>query len=364
MRILRTYILRELLQPTLMALVLFTFVLLVGNLVKLTELLINKGVSPLAILQMFTLLVPSLLSYTVPMSVLTGTLLAFGKLSSDREILAMKASGVSFYAIAAPVLMVGFLVSVALVPINTDVVPWSHYATRQLLLDIGIRNPAAFLEGGTFIKEFKPYILFVYQVEGNHLSEIRIYEPKEGSPTRTIVAKRGEFIPIPAERRVLLKLFDGAADEPDPKDPVKFYKLQFATYTINLTVGEGRNPATLDRKPRDMNLDQLRAETAKLTAAGIDATPLRTELHGRFSMAFSPLVFILTGLPLGITTRRAQRSIGFGLSVVIFLGYYLFLVLGHALAEKGWLPPAPAMWLGNAVFFAAGSFLIWRTARQ
>ncbi len=364
MRILRTYILRELLQPTVMALVLFTFVLLVGNLVKLTDLLINKGVSPLAIGQMFGLLIPSLLSYTLPMAVLTGTLLAFGKLSSDREILAMKASGISFYAISAPVILLGLLVSIALIPVNTRVVPWSHYATRQLLVEIGIRNPAAFLEGGTFIKEFKPYILFIYQVEGNKLSKVRIYEPKEGHPTRTIVAQRGEFIPVPAERRVLLKLYDGAADEPDPKDPMKFYKLQFATYSMNLAIGEGRDPATLDRKPKDMGMEQLRAEMKKLSAEGIDPVPLRVEMHRRFSMAFSPLVFILTGLPLGVTTRRAQRSIGLALSVVIFIGYYLFLGLGQTLAEKGVMSPAPALWLGNAVFFAAGCILLWRTARQ
>ena len=364
MRILRTYILKEMLQPTFLSLVLFTFVMLVGNLVKLTDLLINKGVSPLSILQMFGLLVPSLLSYTLPMAVLTGTLLAFGKLSSDREILAMKASGVSFYAIAAPVLLVGFVVSIGLIPVNTHVVPWSLYATRRLLVDIGIRNPTAFLEGGVFIKEFKPYILFIYQVDGNRLFKVRIYEPKEGRPTRTIVAQRGEFIPIPKERRVLLKLYDGAADEPDLKNPLKFYKLQFKTYAMSLAVGEGKDPATLDRKPKDMSMQQLQAEMKKLSAEGIDPVPLRVELHRRFSMAFSPLVFILTGLPLGVTTRRAQRSIGFGLSVLVFLGYYLFLVLGQALAEKGLLPAAPALWLGNAVFFAIGSLLLWRTARQ
>jgi len=363
-RILRTYILKELLQPTCMALVLFTFVLVVGNLVKLTDLLINKGVSTLSIFQMFGLLIPSLLSYTLPMAVLTGTLLAFGKLSSDREILAMKASGISFYAISAPVLLVGLLISIGLIPINTHAVPWSHYATRQLLVDIGVRNPAAFLEGGTFIKEFKPYILFIYQVDGNKLSKIRIYEPKEGFPTRTIVAQRGEFIPVPKEQRVLLKLYDGAADEPDPNNPMKFYKLQFQTYTLNMLVGEGTDPKTLGRKPKDMDMAQLRAEMQKLSSEGIDPIPLRVELHRRFSMAFSPLVFILTGLPLGITTRRAQRSVGFGLSVVIFVGYYLFLVLGQTLAEKGILPAAPAVWIGNAVFFVIGSFLLWRTARQ
>ena len=362
MRILRTYILREMLQPTGMALALFTFVLLVGNLVRLTDLLINKGVSPFAILEMFALLLPTLLSYTVPMAVLTGTLLAFSKLSSDREILAMKACGVGFFAIAAPVLLVGLLVSLALVPINTQIVPWSHYATRQLLMDIGIRNPTAFLEAGTFIKEFKPYILFVYQVDGNQLHRVRIYEPQQGRPTRTIIAQRGEFIPIPEERRVLLRLHDGSADEPDPKDPSKFYKLEFATYTMNLSLKEGQTSESLGKKPKDMTHVQLKQEMEKLRGDGIEPVPLEVETHRRTAMAFSPLVFILTGLPLGITTRRAQRSIGFGLSVVIFLGYYLFLVLGQTLAQKGALDPLPALWLANAVFFLAGSLLMWRAS--
>ena len=364
MKILRTYLLKELLQPTCMALILFTFVMLVGNLVKLADLLVNKGVSPAATFQMFSLLMPTLLSYTVPMAVLTGTLLAFGKLSSDREILAMRASGVSFYAIAAPVLLVGLMISLALVPLNSELVPWTHYATRQVLVNIGIRNPAAFLEAGTFIKEFKPYILFVYQVEGNRLSKIRIYEPKEGYPTRTIVAERGEFIPRPVERRVLLKLYQGAADEPDPKDPSKFYKLVFETYTMNLVLAEGKDPSTLSRKPKDMNLDQLREEEKRLEAQGIDSTPLEIEAQRRTAMSFSPLLFILVGLPLGVTTRRAQRSIGFGMSVVVFLGYYLFLILGQTLSQKGWLPPAPAMWLGNTLLFVTGVILIWRTNRR
>ena len=364
MKILRTYILKELLQPTGMALILFTFVLLVGNLIKLAELMVNKGVAVVAIVQMFGLLIPSLLSYTVPMAALTGTLLAFGKLSSDREILAMKASGISLFSIAAPVLTIGFILSMVLIPINDRVVPWTHYATRQLLQDIGIRNPAAFLEAGTFIKEFKPYILFVYRVEGNKMSKVRIYEPREGHPTRTVVAERGEFIPIPAEQRVMLKLQNGTADEPDSKNPGKFYKLEFVSYAMNLILNQGVDPKTLGRKPKDMTLAELEEEGRRLESEGIDSTPLKIEAAGRISMAFSPFVFILIGLPLGITTRRAQRSIGFGLSIGIFLGYYALLILGQALAQKNVLTPIHAVWLGNEIFFLLGAFLLWRACRQ
>lgn len=347
------------------ALLLFTFILLVGNLVKLADLLINKGVSPLAVFQMFGLLIPTLLSYTVPIAVLTGTLLAFGKLSSDREILAMRVSGISLWAISLPVLTVGMILSLGLMPINDRVVPWTHYASRKVLQEIGIRNPTAFLEAGTFIREFKPYILFLYGVEGNKLSKIRIYEPQEGKPTRTVVAERGEFIPIPQERRVILKLYDGSADEPDPKNPLKFYKLRFKTYAMNLNLLEGKNdPDKIQRKPKDMNIEQMEQEIARLEIQKIDATPLKIELSRRVAFSFSPFIFMLIGFPLGITTRRAQRSVGFGLSVIVFLGYYLFIIIGQALAEKGLLGPAPAMWLGNIVFGLAGLFLLWRAAAK
>ncbi|PIQ83056.1 MAG: LPS export ABC transporter permease LptF [Candidatus Omnitrophica bacterium CG11_big_fil_rev_8_21_14_0_20_64_10] len=364
MRILRGYILKELLQPSAMALLLFTFVMLVGNLVKLADLLVNKGISPLDILQLFGLLIPSLLIYTVPMALLTGTLLAFGKLSSDREILAMKASGIGLFPIALPVLIVGLLVSLAMVPINAEAVPWSHFVARQLGVKVVTENPTAFLEPGRFIKEFKPYILFIYQINGNQMSKVRIYEPREDGPTRTIVAERGEFLPVPDENRVVLKLYDGAADEPDPKIPSKFYKLEFQTYAMNLRLKGGQDPRTLDKKPKDMSLQELRDEVHRLALQGIDPAPLEMELHRRIAMAFSPLVFILIGLPLGITTRRAQRSIGLGISVLIFVGYYLLLIGGQALGQKGWLPPGPALWLANGVMGTVGGILLWRAARS
>ena len=363
MKILRTYLLKELLQPTITAFILFTFVMLVGNLVKLTDLLINRGVSIFSILHLFGLMVPEMLIYTVPMAVLTGTLLAFGRLSSEREILAMKACGISFFSIAWPVLLVGLVCSLALIPINHEVVPWSHYARRKAIPEVILRNPAAFLEPGTFIREFKPYVLFFYDIRGNKLSKIRIYEPREGYPTRTIVAERGEFLSLPAQRRVVLKLYQGSADEPDSKDPTKFFKLEFQTYSQDLLFGQEYADKTKDQKPKDMSLRTLREETQRLQSEGIDPTPLRIEYQRRTSMAFSPLAFILVGLPTGITTRRAQRLIGFVLSVPFFLGYYILLIVGQTLAQKGLLPSAPAMWLGNGIFLALGAVLFWRACR-
>jgi lipopolysaccharide export LptBFGC system permease protein LptF len=113
-----------------------------------------------------------------------------------------------------------------------------------------------------------------------------------------------------------------------------------------------------------MTFGQLDEEIARLEVQGINAAPLKLEVDRRIAFSFSPFIFILIGLPLGITTRRAQRSIGFGISIVVFMGYYMFYVLGQALAQKELLPSGPAMWIGNIVFGLLGFFVLWRAARR
>ncbi|MBI4314054.1 MAG: LptF/LptG family permease [Candidatus Omnitrophica bacterium] len=361
MLILRRYVLKELLAPCLMAFVVFTFVLLVGNLVKLADLLVNKGVPLIDILKLFSLLIPTLLSHTVPMAVLTGTLLAFGRLSSDQEITAMQASGVSVLSLAFPVGIVGLILGVALVLVNDRVVPGTHFATRKVLEEIGVRNPGAYIEPGTFVKEFKPYILFVYRMEGNQLYKVRIYEPMPGRPTRTILADRAEFVPLPETRQVQFKLYRGTADEPDLEDAAKLYKLEFASYAMTLSLA-GKNQRDIMKKPKDMTLSEIRAEMASLKEQGIDPAPLETEIHRRLAASGSTLAFVLIGMPLAIRTRRAERSVGFALSLMLILIYYLMLLGGQSLALQGLLPAAPALWLPNILLTAIGIGLLARVA--
>lgn len=364
MVILRRYVLKELVGPCTMAFVVFTFVLVVGNLVKLADLLVNKGVPVSDVARLFLLLIPTLLSHTVPMAILTGTLLAFGRLSSDQEITAMQASGVSIWSLAAPVAVVGLVAALGLVVINDRVVPQSHFATRKVLEQIGVRNPAAYIEPGTFVKEFKPYILFVYRMEGNQLHKVRIYEPIEGQPTRTILAERGEILPLPQTRQVQFRLFQGTADEPDLQDPAKLYKLEFASYAMTLTLGSGRDPNALMKKPKDMTLTELRREEASLAAQGIDPAPLEVEVHRRLATAGSAVAFVLLGMPLAIRTRRAERSIGFAISLILILGYYLLLLIGQGLALQGVLPAAPALWAPPVALIAVGLTLLQRLAAR
>ncbi|MCX5715782.1 MAG: LptF/LptG family permease, partial [Candidatus Omnitrophica bacterium] len=223
--ILCRYISKEVIKAFFLSIAVFTFVLLVGNFIKMAELIVSKGVSPVFIIKLFIYFIPYILSYTVPMAMLTATLIAFGRLSSDNEIMAMRALGISVLKMAAPVIGLGLLVSLLSVPLNDMLITKAHFAVRSTLKEIGIRSPAAYIEPGTFIKDFDGYIIFIHEIHGNRLRNIRIYQPQENRPTRTITASKGEFISVPQKGIVKLKLTNGTSEEPDVNNPLNFYKL-------------------------------------------------------------------------------------------------------------------------------------------
>lgn len=361
MKILRSYLLKEFIGPLFLALGVLTFVMILGNLVKLTDLVINKGVDFFSVTKLFLLMMPYLLTYTVPIAALTAVLLSLGRLSSDNEIVAIRASGINLFSLILPLLIVGIILSLILVIFNDRVIPYAHYASRKTLVDIGIKNPTAALEPGVFINSFEKYIIFIYRIDQNKLSNVRIYEPQgENKPTRTIVAKRGEFIAIPEKKIIKLKLMDGTSDEPDPENPSSFYKLNFKTYFLNLNLSQAQDKDKIEKKPKDMNIQELRREIEKLKKEGIDPAPLITEINEKIALAFSSLIFILFGSPLAIITRRREKSINFGMAFLIVGVYYLLLLASQGLSLQGHLNPKIAMWIPNIILGSIGAVLTYK----
>lgn len=358
MRILRSYILKEFFGPFFVSLAVLSLVMLLGNLIRLADLIINKSVDLLSVAKLFTFLVPALLTYTMPIAVLVAILLSLGRLSSDNEIVAIRASGVSILRlIIIPLLIVGLILSLILVVFNDRIVPYVHFASRRTLNSIGVKNPAAALEAGTFINAFDKYVLFIYHIDGNQLHQVRIYEPQpEDKPCRTIIAKRGEFVSLEDKKMVKLKLINGTSDELNPSNPTKFYKLNFKTLFLNLNMAESRQ-GEIDKKPKDMTFRELDQEITKFQTAGIETFPLIAELHKRIALAFSVIVFILLGTSLAMLTRRREKSINFSLAFGIAGIYYLLLLAGNALALQGYLWPALAMWLPNLILGIIGLYL-------
>jgi len=364
MRTIRNYLVREFIGPFFLSLLVSTMILAAGHIIQVADLIINKGVSALYVTKLFFFLMPWLLTFTIPISVLSATLLAFGRLASDNEIIAFKSTGISIYRIALPILIVGLLISLFCVPLNDKLLPESGFAARKLIKQIGINNPLAMLEAGVFIKAFEDYIIFVYGIDGNRLKNIRIYQPREGGATRVIVAEEGEVTSVPEESAIKLKLKNGSADEALPNDPTNSYKLVFKTYHMTLNFRKALEMQKIDKKPREKSIVQLRREIITLRRDNIDTIPLYIEIHNKLALAFSNFIFVLIGIPIAVGTHRREKSLNFALTMLIFLLYWGIMLAGIACVVRNLLPPWAGIWMANAILLAVGTVLFLRMARK
>ena len=363
MRTLRIYVLREHVAPFFVTMGGLTAVLLVGNIIKFAELVIAKGVNVFDVLRLIIYLIPYMLSFTVPMACLIAMILAFSRLSSDYELIAMRASGIAPARLVLPVLVLGTVVSILMLVINDRVGAQAHLAFRRQLKSIAVKQPTAYLEAGTFIKEFVPYTIFVYQVDGRKLNNVRIYEPQPNGPTRTIIADRGEFQRSANKRDVQLTLYDGTVDEWDQAHPGSFYKVSFSTYSMTLSTDKD-DPERMGKKLKEMTLQELSTEGHRLGAQGIETLPISLEFHGRTASSFASLLFMTFGLALGLQLHHHERLTGYLWILWIFLSYYLGTIGMNAVAIKGWLLPGPAMWVPNLIGLLISTPMVVRAVRR
>jgi len=361
MKILRSYLLKEFSLPLIMTISVLSFIMvLVGNLQKIADLVINKGVDLFSVLKLLLYMAPYIVTYALPISTLVAVLLAFGRLSSDNEVIAIRSSGINLLSLILPLLIIGMMLSLMLLIFNDRASSYAHYAYRKTLINVGFKNPTAAFEEGVFINSFEKYILFIYHVDQkkNRLSNIRIYEPQgEDKPTRTIVAKAGEFITEPERNTVKLKLIDGTSDEPDPENPSNFYKLNFKTYFMNLNLLNAKKSDNIEKKTKEMTIAELNDKIKEYKKTGINAIPLITEKYEKITLAFSCFVFILLGSSLGIITRRREKSINFGIALLIITIYYPSFIGCEALAIQGVVPPQIIMWAPNVILGIIGAVL-------
>ena len=365
-RILRNHILIEFLNPFFLCLGALVFILLLGRgFVQMADLIFNKNVDIFLVFQLLFFSFPFLLVFVIPMSVLMATLLAFGKLSSDNEITALRVSGIGLSKVMTPLFPVVIILCLFSYLLSDQVASISHFACRRLMGQIGIESPAAALEEGTFIKKFKNFIIFIYEIDKNKLKGIRIYQPQEGRPTRTIIAQKGELVSIPEKNVIKLRLIHGTSDEPDPRDPAKLYKLNFKTYDLPLNISGLKENEELSKKPKDMSTKELKNEIDRLGDSGIKATyPLSAEIHSKIAMSLSSLTLLLIGISLGITTKRHDKSMSFGLGLTVIGIYWFLLIGGNGLAQKGIVHPFVAMQFANFIVGGAGLILLFKKVKN
>lgn len=361
MKTLNVYIARDLLVATLAAVAVLTFVMLSANLFRAFE-LVSRGVSPVTLLRFLALLMPDMLRYTIPFSVLVATVLVFSRLSADREIVAMKASGISLWQIITPGLLLSMVLSAVCFWLATSLAPYCRHLSDVLKRRAAVRNPLALIEPGRFIDEIPGITIRVGHREGDRLYNIHIYAyGDEGAHLeQTIYAKEGTVVLDEENRDLILTLEDaryGSVDLSDAADEdVRVEHIATERIRLPIDYDVELDRKSLQRKTKRMDMKMLFARIHLDEEAGRDVTPLYVQIHSRMSLALSPLAFLLLGVPFAIRSRRSEVSVSLLMCIVLGTVFYAFILLADALKHRAGLHPEFLVWLPNIVYQAGG---IW-----
>ncbi len=278
MRILHSYILRQHLVPFLLGFGVVTFILEMDVLFDYLDLVVNRGVSPLIVLQLFGLSLGYIVALSVPCAVLVASLMTFGRLSQDNEITALRASGVNLlHAMVGP-LVASVVLAAGLTLFNNHVLPETNHAFANLLIDIGRMRPTVKLQEGVFITDFPGYTLLVQSVNGrtNEMRGVTIYQMNPGGPPTTIIAERGFLSYSRNGRDAVLELENGEIHEipPDDEGAARYRRLVFKKHTINIAGAGGMLERTVrnSRSDREMSAQDLMSERDSVVAQYAMAT--------------------------------------------------------------------------------------------
>jgi lipopolysaccharide export system permease protein len=367
MKIIDRYILREISFPFFTSLFSITFVLLIGKILQLMDLMVNKGVSILHIIKLIFFLMPNFLLFTIPISLLISILVGLGRLASDNEITVMKAAGISLYRLFYPIALASCAAFLTALSLSLFFVPHSNQATKNLLFAVIRQNASIGIKEKVFNDNFKGLLLYAGNIpaHGKFMEGVIISDNRIIKEPATIFAERAHLISDPESMRISLRLERGSTHAFDLKLR-NYRKMDFSSYDINLDM-----EAAIAEKNRSNEKDST-AMTAgelmgKIRTHRLDEAAKRellVELNEKFTFPLACLIFGLLGMPIGVNIRKSAKARGLTMGIIIVLFYYLLQLGGTALTETGRISPLPGIWLPTVIFTIAGLYLLAAAAKE
>jgi len=393
------YILKEVIPPFGLGLLIFSFVFLMDWLLRSPELFIAKGVSLGVTLKLLIYLVPAILAFTVPMSVLMGILAGLSRLSSDSEVTAIKTLGIRPFRMLRPLLVFALGGWILTSLLTLYLAPYFNYQWDQTLAASVLNKAELQFNAREFNESTANMVLFIEDInQDKSWRDVFLYFTDTADEPRIVLARRGQMHVYPEAKRAVLELFDSIQHSGSLSDPEKYYRVESSTHinqeleAENLfpsyspekrvrmkNIGElGQGLKAIEARRPLLDLDRRDIERRRLqkddfqsieNAAAIaqvehDRRAYQVEIHKKYALPFACWIFVFLGLPLGSSTRKGGRTSGFTLSIVIILVYYILITAGEKTAMDGRISPLIGIWGGNILFGLFSLFLFSRAARD
>lgn len=237
MRKLPWYILREHFGPFVFAFCIITFLLVIDYVPRIIDHVIDKDLSVWVVLELIGLNLAWMLALSVPMSVLVSTLMAFGRLSGDWEITAMKSCGVNMVSILLPLLLAGSVITFGMVQFNDKVLPDLNKMARQLWGDISAMRPTLIFRSGVFISDIPGYLVLIDNIDHatSRVDGVHITDQRNPTNPRVIIAEYGYLKTTDGGRNMQFDLYNGEVHQLDIAEPSEYRKVSFENQVINIS---------------------------------------------------------------------------------------------------------------------------------
>ena len=362
LKILDRYVIKELLVPFFLGIFILTFLILVQQLLRLMELIIDKGVDIVSVGKIFLYLLPSFFLVTIPVAVMMASIMTFNRLSADNEIIALKSAGVDFYRLVRPTAIFALMASLLTLVMGVLAQPLSGGAFKSLSINILKQRVSIGLEEGKFNGTFSNMIFYVESMPSfTQLEGVFIYDLRNPELPVTIVAKRGLLTNDSAKQTIELKLFDGQLHRKN-KDVENYQRIKFVSYDLNMDFSSFvQNPGT---DPESPTYSELKKQIEASNGEDIRLLRLLSEFYKNFSFSLASFLFAIIGVPLGIISGRMGRLGGFAVGIGIITLYYLLNTLGDYLISIRMVPPIIAAGLPHLTLIPFCIYLLVISSRE
>jgi LPS export ABC transporter permease LptG len=357
-KILDRYIVKEVMSFVALAVSALTIMLIMETLFELMDMLINKKVAWPYIVKLLVYRLPAFLVVTFPISLLASSELAIGRLSTDGEITAMRAGGISIRRIIIPFLTAALAISILAFVINDYIVPEANHISQNIIREIVLKKGPPNIKRNVFFRDAENRYFYINQFDEKNMlmQDIMVYEMTREKFPRTITAKKGTWVID------TWKLEDGTIYNYDEEGKIT-YEMSFANMDI-MVKEDLQKFFQNQRTPQEMSSKELKEQINILKQAGADTKNFAVDLHMKYSIPFSGLIFVLLGVPLGLRVKKGSKATGIIISIVMVLFYYILLSTTRSFGREGMLTPILAAWLSNIIFGILGVIIMFRAEKK
>ena len=356
------YVIREVVPPFILALLIFTFVLELPPVMQQLEQLLAKGVPWPTVGRIILLLSPQALGLTIPMALLVGLLIGLGRLSTDRESVALLACGVSPYRLLRPVLALSGVAMAATMYVMIEAIPDANQSYREILFATLSKKVESDIKPRVFFQDFPNWVLYPRNEAAPGepgWKDVLLANTSKPDAVEAYMAGHGRIVLDPAKRTVELILNDGI--NYSTTGPGMSSVGQFKQIIIRLDPDSVFPPVDLARGLTEKTIDRLRKDIAEKVGRKESPHNEIMAIHAKFSIPIACLVFGVISLALGLRVSKDGKLGGFVIGIGVIFAYYIAMFLAESAAKGHRIPPEWARWVPNLILGPFGLIaLFWR----